>query len=422
MTTTTPTPSGDAPTRGIKEAWLYTWGGLILYALILYGLAVATTLAWTQETDFWLWILLVGYALALTGFAWFCRCLKAGLWGRTATAGHLMILLVPAVVTSTVSWSDLNWFLPGQIPWFLACSVWAFSSHRKATLPLILLGFAGAAAAMAVGFQLHPGSERYVMENVAPALWPTWFMTVLMPLMTWLTVWWWGVILKLERARKTEADLAVTRERLRFASDLHDIQGHHLQVIALKAELAERMLDRDVEASRAQLKEVRLEAQTALEQTRALVQGLRQVSLEDELTNATDVLTSAGIESTHRVAGAPSSSPVRQALGLVAREATTNILRHSRATKAAYRLERTPAEIWTLTVSNDGVAIPGQAVLPGENDGTGLTGLRERLRSLGGDLTLGHHGDTFTVTATAPDAVSTERETQNPLNSETRPA
>lgn len=59
--------------------------------------------------------------------------------------------------------------------------------------------------------------------------------------------WWWKIVVRLERHRQTAAELAVTQERLRFASDLHDILGHHLQVISLKSELAARLMEPDIE-------------------------------------------------------------------------------------------------------------------------------------------------------------------------------
>lgn len=406
---TTPEHVSPTPSVGVREAWLYTWGGLVLYALVLYGLAVTVTVARTDRPGPWLWGLLLTYTLAFLGLTLFCRNLKAGLWSRTTTTSQLAALLIPAVGTSVLSWQDPDWVIAGQIPWFIACSTWAFAAHRKATWPLILLGALGSAGGVGVGIGLNPASGQYMLDHVLPVMTATWFMTSLTPLMVWLTVWWWGVILKLESARKTQAELAVARERLRFASDLHDIQGHHLQVIALKAELAQRLLDRDLEASRTQLQDVRSESQTALQETRALVQGLRQVSLEQELANAAEVLTSAGITSTHHVDGAPSSSTVRHTLGLVAREATTNILRHARATTADYQLACGTQGTWTLTISNDGAPPPGHETSPTFGPGTGLEGLRERLHAVGGNLSVEHADNTFTVSAVVPDDMTHQK-------------
>ena len=108
--------------------------------------------------------------------------------------------------------------------------------------------------------------------------------------------WFWELVHRLEAARRLEGQLAVADERLRFAADLHDIQGHHLQVIALKSELATRLAEADPPAAAAQMAEVQEHARTALADTREVVQGYRQTPLTEELANATRVLEAAGID------------------------------------------------------------------------------------------------------------------------------
>lgn len=219
--------------------------------------------------------------------------------------------------------------------------------------------------------------------------------TVLGPL------WAWRIAGQLDRARRLEAELAVKDERLRFASDLHDIQGHHLQVIALKAELASRLTETDPVRAAAEMQEVRQLCSDALRDTRAVVQGIRRTTLDDEIANATRVLAAAGIDA--RMALEPVATagelaePVRSLLGLVMREATTNVLRHSHARSAEvdYRVSAGHAR---LRISNDGADGP-----PGAADGTGLRGLAERLRAAGGELTWERRDDDrFEVTAALP--------------------
>ncbi len=74
------------------------------------------------------------------------------------------------------------------------------------------------------------------------------------PAMTVMSLWWWDVLIALDRARASEARLAATQERLRVATDVHDLQGHHLQVIALQLELAERLMEVDPDAALEQLR------------------------------------------------------------------------------------------------------------------------------------------------------------------------
>ena len=219
--------------------------------------------------------------------------------------------------------------------------------------------------------------------------------TVLGPL------WAWRIAGRLDRARRLEAELAVKDERLRFASDLHDIQGHHLQVIALKAELASRLAEADPPRAAAEMREIRQLCADALRDTRAVVQGIRRTTLDDEIANATRVLAAAGIDARMNLEPAAKDrqlgDPARSLLGLVMREATTNVLRHSQARTAEvdYRLV---GDLVRLRIGNDGAV-----TRPGSADGTGLRGLAERLRGAGGELTWERtDGDRFTVTATLP--------------------
>jgi two-component system, NarL family, sensor histidine kinase DesK len=213
-------------------------------------------------------------------------------------------------------------------------------------------------------------------------------------------LWGWDVTARLERARRLSAELAVADERLRFAADLHDIQGHQLQVIALKSELAARLAQADPARAATEMREVQRLAIDALQDTRAVVQGYRRTSLDAEIANATRVLAAAGIDARLQVEPAANtdrlSETSRSLLGLLMREATTNVLRHSQArrTDVDYRVE---AGVARLRVCNDG-AVAGPSGL----SGTGLDMLAERLAAVGGRLTREHDGDRFVVAASLP--------------------
>lgn len=227
----------------------------------------------------------------------------------------------------------------------------------------------------------------------------------------------WQVAARLDDARRLAGQLAVADERLRFAADLHDIQGHHLQVIALKSELAARLAEADPARAAATMREVQQLAGDALRETRALVQGYRRTTLDAEIANASKVLAAAGVEvladvDTDLAASLPQGP--RSLLGLVVREATTNLLRHSRATRAAMVLVPDGAGA-RLVIDNDGVRPAeldgGQVGLDGGpaglgsgsaggGDGTGLVSLAERLDAVGGHLSWTSEGDRFVVTAT----------------------
>ncbi|MBA2893011.1 sensor histidine kinase [Nonomuraea soli] len=204
--------------------------------------------------------------------------------------------------------------------------------------------------------------------------------------------WWtYEVAQRLEDARVVAAELAVAEERLRFAAELHDIQGHHLQVIALKSELAARVADRDKAVEL--MREVQELAREALTDTRAVVGGYRQVSLSVELANAVKVLRAAGVAATV-TADDEVGGTAGRLLGLVAREATTNILRHSHASRASVVLAVQEGH-GTLTVTNDGAEEASAA-------GSGLAALAERVEAAGGRLSWGNEQGSFTVRAVVP--------------------
>lgn len=209
-----------------------------------------------------------------------------------------------------------------------------------------------------------------------------------------LSVWGWEVTLQLARARHAAADLAVAEERVRFASDLHDVQGHHLQVILLKAQLVERLVGRDDEAARGEATQIRELATQALQDTRAVVHGYRRTTLATELSNAAQILDAAGTSTT--VSGDAERVPAttQELLGRLVREGTTNVLRHSRASRCTIDV-RVTGDTVTVTISNDGAAES-----PTET-GSGLAGLRDGFRAAGGDLTADHRPpDTSVVEAT----------------------
>ncbi len=191
--------------------------------------------------------------------------------------------------------------------------------------------------------------------------------------------------LELREAREQVARLATESERLRIARDLHDLLGHSLTTIAVKAELAQRMVDRDPARAADEMSEVAGLARQGLADVRAAVTGYREVSLATELANAREVLAAAGIsaEIPHAVDAVPGE--LRELFGWVVREGVTNVVRHSRAQRVRINLEPRAIEI-----VNDGVAAEmpanwraGQNGERQAGSGHGLTGLAERAAVLG---------------------------------------
>jgi two-component system, NarL family, sensor histidine kinase DesK len=186
----------------------------------------------------------------------------------------------------------------------------------------------------------------------------------------------------LREAQEQLAATAVDAERLRFARDLHDLLGHTLSVIALKAQLARRLMDSDPETARREIADVEAVTRTALGEVRDAVSGYRQPRLATELAGAQSALDAAGIACTveHAEVALPPSGEAVLAWGV--REATTNVIRHSGASHCAIRIDVALDEA-RLEVTDDGAASNGTA------DGTGLRGLAERASDAGGRLDAG---------------------------------
>ncbi|HEU5129648.1 MAG TPA: histidine kinase [Glycomyces sp.] len=209
---------------------------------------------------------------------------------------------------------------------------------------------------------------------------------------------WWNymVALELEHSRHLAADLAVAEERLRFAAELHDIQGGHLQAIVLKAQLARRLVDVEPADAARELAAIEELSRTALKDTRAVVGGYRQVSLADEIASAARILRSAGILATVE-ADIPELEPERQRLlGLLVREGTTNLLRHADATEATFRVAAADGAT-TVAIGNDGAGKD-----EADGDGNGLAMLAERFAAAGGAVGHAREGGRFVLTGSLP--------------------
>jgi two-component system, NarL family, sensor histidine kinase DesK len=190
----------------------------------------------------------------------------------------------------------------------------------------------------------------------------------------------------LVRAHQKNAELAVENERTRFARDLHDILGHSLTVITVKAELANRLLDVDVERARAELADLERLSRDALADVRRAVEGYRELTLPGELARARTALAAAEIEAELPNSTDEVPSHLRELFAWTVREGVTNVIRHSGATRCTVRLLPDAAE-----VVDDGVGA-GPASGDGAGDGrgaggSGLVGLRERAAAVGGTVT-----------------------------------
>lgn len=194
----------------------------------------------------------------------------------------------------------------------------------------------------------------------------------------------------IEQSRERDAELAVVRERIRFAGDLHDIQGHTLHVVKLKITLAEKLVHSDIARVQEELREVHALVSDTITQTKELAYAQRRLNLSVELENAKNLFEAAGIRvRVNREADVDEG--VDGLLGQVLRETTTNILRHAQATRVRITLAESG-----ITIVNDGAP---EGPLP---ELGGLAALKERVGDNGGELTVEQKDGRFLTAAAFP--------------------
>jgi two-component system sensor histidine kinase DesK len=257
----------------------------------------------------------------------------------------------------------------GWAPLFIyVCAVAGFRLAGREAVRVIV---ACAAAAAAVGIAEHydPSETiQFVIYCVAVGAMLRGYAHVL------------GINAELHAARGEIARLAVSEERARFARDLHDLLGHSLSVIALKSELAGRLLDLDATRARGEVDDIHRVSREALVEVREAVSGYRRMTLADELRGAEAALTAAGIEPEVVRTDASFPPEVESVLAWAVREGTTNVIRHSGARHCAIRVHAGLGDAGVEIVDD------GARAEPAGDGGSGLAGLRERVARRHGAL------------------------------------
>jgi two-component system sensor histidine kinase DesK len=205
-----------------------------------------------------------------------------------------------------------------------------------------------------------------------------------------------------------ERTAAINEERLRIARDLHDLLGHNLSLIALKSELAQRLVESAPDRAANEMRDVEQVARQALKEVREAVASYRQPTLASELRGAREMLTAAGVAyradyDAGAIAGL--SAVVESVLAWTVREGVTNVIRHSGAHECIIRVTRDEQGI-RVEVTDDGKAASADNADnadKSDNDGNGLRGLAERAAALGGTFAAGPGEDGgFRLEVTVP--------------------
>ncbi|MFI5958614.1 histidine kinase [Cryptosporangium sp. NPDC051539] len=362
-------PLLPGPPRMARFGWLF--GGIWLFYLI-----EPAQIAWGQHNV----VLRVLGILALAAFAiWyvliftFVRSARFRFWEDPTVRGWGAIGILVLLAALTVPASGVDG---------LATFVY-ISAAAMMVLPLkYAFGVAGALLVVALGLDLFVPAY----ETGAGLI----FGVVVSGLAIWGVRQMIARNVSLLEAQQTVAQLAVAEERARTARDLHDILGHSLTVITVKAELAGRLIRVDPERAEREVADLERLSREALADVRRTVSGYRAVTLAGEIVSARVALDAAAIDAQLPNALDEVPGERRELFGWVVREGVTNVIRHAAARTCAVRVRRNSVE-----VADDGrgpgwdAAVEGAGPGPGALPGNGLTGLRERVEAAGGTLTVG---------------------------------
>lgn len=187
--------------------------------------------------------------------------------------------------------------------------------------------------------------------------------------------------------------LATTAERERIARDLHDLVGHTFSMLTMKAQLAQKLFDHDIDKARQEIAELEQISRSALSDVREAVTGYRQKDLASELANAKTLLNSVDVAFHYTVQDRTLPAHVDSALAFIVREAVTNLVKHANANRCQISLEVEGNQL-TLAIKDNGNSKQAP-------EGNGLKGMRERVSQLSGDICFDCK-DGFNITVKVP--------------------
>jgi two-component system, NarL family, sensor histidine kinase DesK len=351
------------PRRGVQNmVWIYAAG----LAFLAFGIPQVAESAGDPVALAVQIALLVLIGLAYLGAAWAADLTLAGRWLYIAVFVVLLIALSP--------WWGWDFVNQGVYVSILLATLIPWRQSRIAVIAVNLL----------------IGVVALVSANLTPLLIA--LIGAILGLAMAAGMESGRIGARLHRAEQQVSSLALAAERERISRDLHDILGHSLTAISIKADLAEKLVDRDPGAARSEIAEVSVIARQALADVRATASAIRQVRVAAELASARSVLLAAGIEPITPTALEPMPDATSELFGYVIREAVTNVVRHS---EAAHCVIIVGAQQVSVTDDGAGIRSPGS--------GSGLVGLRERVAAAGGRLSVGPGPEGGTrVTAALP--------------------
>lgn len=306
--------------------------------------------------------------------------------GLAQVAGYVVLaaFAVTYLVALQMGWGDRRRYLWAFIALTLALTAGeCVFAHADALVYLVYVGVLVVSTQhryWPVGVAVLAAAAAFVPPLVPGWGGAQWTLGVIVVLVSLAMFGFFHIILSnraLSQARAEVARLAAENERSRIARDLHDLLGHSLTTITVKAGLARRLGEHgDTERALAEITEVEQLSRRTLGDVRAAVSAQREVNLAGELATAREVLRAAAINAELPPTVADTDADLSELFGWIVREGVTNAVRHSRAQHVRITLGRR-----SIDIEDDGVGAGGTC-----GSGNGLRGLRERIEAAGGTL------------------------------------
>lgn len=344
------------PDRGGTEDPWQRYGWLMAVVWMLFLFFPIRELIQSSAATGWLalgWVGLAAFAiLYCTGFV---LGMRSG-WGQLRRSVFVMFWLLLVCAAATIP--AIDWGALSFLPFLMAYGTFGLRGRWHWVVTIGALLVAGGAALIA-----GAGSNAPTILGIV----------VMLAIVNSINLWLIGRSVQAEDLR---LDLATSQEREAVARDVHDLIGHTLTVVKLKAELARKLVDRDPERAKTELDAISGLTAEAISGVRSTVTGLRASELGEQLLASRDALESAGLE-TQVDGDVAALSPAQSiAASWILREATTNILRHAQADQVTILMR--PG---VLVVQDNGTGAHGR-------ENTGQRGMVERASASGAVLTI----------------------------------
>jgi two-component system, NarL family, sensor histidine kinase DesK len=358
------TGHGEEPAAGFAVRVEDGPGPFGIYPWLLVGVGAVSQVLHGRAQPVWasapLLLLFVGLVLAAIWFGF-----RRGRGDRLAV-GLLIALTVDAFVLAGWFGHNMNALFPLAA---MACGV--VVSWTRRPWPMIVVGSLSVLAGVAAWLRGTSAEDAFAV----------WYSTLISGFIVATILVLFSAIRELRETREELARTAVSEERLRFARDLHDLLGHTLSVMVVKAQAARKLIPRDGELAVEQAADIETIGRDALRQVRLAVSGYRGQGLSAEIDGARTALRDSGIELTVRRRGTPLPDEAGALLGWVVREGVTNVIRHSGAACCEIAVDGRDGTA-VLSIRDDGRG--GSAP-----QGNGLQGLTERIGGAGGRIEAG---------------------------------